>query len=110
MPRLLSILAAIAVLAGCEAVSGFNTYKQWEVASTDPDLGLVQLSYSYGRFESPQVDERAGTGIARERCANWGYRDAVRKSEIRQCAAGNDQNCSKWVVTREYQCLKEPPK
>ena len=110
MPRFLSILVAAAVLAGCEAVSGFNTYKQWEVAATDPDLGLVQLSYSYGRFESPKVDERAGTGIARERCANWGYRDAVRQSEDRQCTSGNDQDCSRWVVTREYQCLKEPAK
>jgi YecR-like lipoprotein len=110
MPRLLSILAAIAVLAGCEAVSGFNTYKTWEVAATDPDLGLVQLSYSYGRFESPQVDERAGSGIARERCTDWGFRDAARKSEDRQCVSGNDQDCSKWLVTREYQCLKDPAK
>ena len=104
MLRLLSLLGATAALCGC------TTYKVWKVEATDPDIGLVQLSYSYGKFENPQVDERAGTGIARERCANWGFREAVRKSEDQQCTQGSPSDCSKWLVIRDYQCLKDPAK
>ena len=104
MPRLLSILAAMAALAGC------TTYKLWKEADADQDLGIVHLSYSYGKFENPQVDERAGIGMARERCADWGFRDAVRRGEDRQCTDGVQADCSKWQVIREYQCLKEPAK
>jgi hypothetical protein len=34
------------------------------------------------------VDERAGISMARDRCKDWGYRDAQRKGEDRQCKAG----------------------
>ncbi len=102
MPRLLSILAVAAALAGC------TTYKVWKEADADQDLGLVKLSYTYGKFENPQVDERAGTSMARERCTDWGFRDVARKGEDRQCTEGSKSDCSKWLVIREYQCLREP--
>jgi len=101
MARLLSILAAAAVLFGC------TTYKMWNEESADRDTGLVQLSYEYHKWENPQVDERAGIQTAREHCRDWGYRDASRKSEDRQCIDGTPSSCSKWKVFREYQCLQE---
>jgi hypothetical protein len=110
MPRLLSILAATALLAGCNAMPGLNAYKTWTEATADRDLGLVQLSYEFRKWENPQVDERAGSSMARERCADWGYRSAARKGEDRQCIEGAANDCSRWQVIREYQCLKEPAK
>jgi hypothetical protein len=101
MPRSLSALVLAAILLGC------TTYKMWTEVSADRDLGLVQLSYDYRKWENPQVDERAGIQMARERCRDWGYRDASRKSEDRQCKDGTPSSCSKWTVTREYQCLRE---
>jgi hypothetical protein len=110
MPRLLLILAATAVLAGCETMPGFNSYKMWTESASDADLGLVQLSYEYKKWENPQPDERAAASMAHERCADWGFRDAVRKGEDRQCLEGTNDDCGRWQVTREYQCLKEKAK
>jgi hypothetical protein len=101
-----AMILAIVSLAGC------TTYKLWNEADSDQGAGTVQLSYEYRKFESPQVDERAGTEMARERCRDWGYTSAHRSGEDRKCASGSEsgsgseKNCSKWVVTREYRCTK----
>ena len=50
----------------------------------------MQLSYEYRNFENPQVDERAGINMARERCRDWGFNDAQRKGEDRQCIDGTE--------------------
>lgn len=104
MPRLFLILTAAVVLTGC------TTYKLWTESAADSDLGVVQLSYEYRNFENPQVDERAGVNMARERCQDWGFRDAQRKSEDRQCVDGDKSSCSRWKVLREYQCLRDGTK
>jgi len=105
MPRLLLILAATVALAACETLPGFNSYKMWTESSSDSDLGLLQLSYEFRKWENPQPDERAASSMARERCKDWGFKDAARKSEDRSCLEGTSADCSRWRVTREYQCL-----
>jgi hypothetical protein len=90
---------AVLVLCGC------TTYKLWTEFDSEPGSGTIQLAYEYRKFESPQVDERAGLNIARERCADWGFKDATRKGEDRVCLDGDGQNCGKWRVVREYRCL-----
>jgi len=92
------LLAIIALAAGC------TTYKLWTETGSDSDVGLVQLSYEYRKFESPQPDERAAIQMARERCRDWRFADAHRKGEDRECIDGTAENCSKWRVTREYRC------
>lgn len=104
MPRLFPILAAAVLLAAC------TTYKLWTAAGDSEEEGTVSLSYEYRRFESPQVDERAGISMARDRCKDWGYHDAQRKGEDRQCIDGTQSDCSKWRVIREYRCLNGPKK
>jgi hypothetical protein len=100
MTRISLLCAALAVLAGC------TTYKLWTESGADQDRGLVQLSYEYRKFESPQVDERAGIETARERCKGWGYPNAQRKGEDRACLDGVEKDCSRWRVTRIYQCAR----
>jgi hypothetical protein len=102
MNRPMLILAALSGLAGC------TTYKLWTESDYDREQGIVQLSYEYRKFESPQVDERAGTEMARERCEQWGFKSATRKAEARLCTDGLESDCKKWRVTREYRCLKAP--
>lgn len=92
------LIGGFALLAGC------TTYKLWNEAGSDQDAGTVDLSYEYRKFESPQLDERAAVEMARERCKDWGYPTARRKSETRQCTDGTEDNCDKWLVTRKYQC------
>ena len=99
MNRLL-LIAIIVLAAGC------TTYKLWNEAGSDQDAATVDLSYEYRKFESPQVDERAGVQMARERCKDWGYSSAQRKGEDRQCLDGTTESCSKWLVTRKYHCTK----
>lgn len=104
MLRLLPLLAVLVIPAGC------TTYKLWKEYGGGKEEGFIQLSYEYHRFENPQVDERAGIETARERCRDWGYKDAQRKGEDRQCIDGTPSDCSKWRVIREYRCLATPPK
>jgi len=102
MTRLFIVLLAFCGLAAC------TTYKLWSEAEGSEEEGVARLSYEYRRFESPQVDERAGVNMARERCKDWGYKDAQRKGEDRQCIDGTANDCSKWRVIREYRCLDGP--
>jgi hypothetical protein len=94
------MFAALVGLAGC------TTYKLWNSYDSDQDSATVRLSYEYRKFESPQVDERGGVGMARERCKDWGYPDAHRVGEDRQCIDGDKSHCGKWRVIREYRCTK----
>jgi len=105
MSRLFAVI--LIVLAVAMALAACTTYKLWTESAADSDLGIVQLSYEYRKFESPQVDERAGINMARERCADWGFKNAQRKGEDRECIEGLKTDCSKWRVVREYQCLRD---
>ncbi|HUQ12366.1 MAG TPA: YecR family lipoprotein [Steroidobacteraceae bacterium] len=98
---------AAAALLLLFATTGCTTYKLWNVADSDRDTATVALFYEYRKFESPQVDERAGVEMARERCRDWGYPGAQRKSEDRKCVDGEASSCSKWRVVREYRCTGE---
>jgi len=89
------------------AVAGCTTYKLWSESDADERAGIVQLSYDYRRFESPQVDERGGNEMAKERCIGWGYATAQRNGETNSCIDGTKSDCSKWRVTREYRCVKK---
>jgi len=104
MPRLIPILVVACALCAC------TTYKLWTEYGSSEEDAVVQLSYEYRRFESPQVDERAGIQLARDHCKDWGYRSAGRKGEDRQCIDGTNSDCSKWRVIREYRCLDGPKK
>ena len=97
--------ALLAVFASFS--SGCTTYKMWSVEDSDRDTATVALFYEYRKFESPQVDERAGIEMARERCRDWGYQGAHRKSEDRKCVDGAESSCARWKVVREYRCSKE---
>jgi hypothetical protein len=97
----LPLIAIALLIAGC------TTYKMWSVADSDRDTASVALFYEYRKFESPQVDERAGVEMARERCKDWGYPGAQRKGEDRQCVEGEAPSCSRWRVIREYRCTKQ---
>jgi hypothetical protein len=92
--------AALALAAGC------TTYKLWSEGDSDSDLGVVRLTYEYRKFENPQVDERAGIELARERCRDWNYTQAQRKGEQRLCVDGDAADCRKWQVIREYRCTR----
>ena len=105
-PTIARVLAAAMLVTVMLAAAGCTTYKMWSVADSDRDTATVSLFYEYRKFESPQVDERAGVEMARERCQDWGYPSAHRKGEDRQCLDGTETSCARWRVIRQYRCSK----
>lgn len=67
--------------------------------------GTVELSYSFGSFEKPQVDYVQGRRLAAKRCRAWGYNDAEPfGGQKTMCQASNAYGCIQTLVTVEYQC------
>jgi len=99
MMRVLPVLAALAFLAGC------TTYKLWT------ESGRMRTKhrpafYEYRKFESPQVDERAGLDMARQRCADWGFKSAQRKGETASAPTGPRATATSGRYPR-IPCLKD---
>ena len=59
------------------------------------------------QLRAQQGSLQQGVEMARERCHDWGYPGAQRKSEDRQCVDGVAASCAKWRVVREYRCTSE---
>lgn len=98
MKRLL-LLSLVVVLGGCA------TQKEWIPTGGSRADGVVRLSFEYGAFEAPQTDDQQGLDQAKRRCGVWGYQGAEAFGGFnRQCIYFTSSGCSRWVVTREYQC------
>jgi len=59
------------------------------------------------QVRSPQVDERAGLDMARQRCADWGFKSGSARAKTASAPTGPKSDCNKWQVIREYRCLKD---
>jgi hypothetical protein len=72
--------------------------------------GTVKLSYTYGAFETPQVDMSQGRAAAAQRCAAWGYSDAEPFGGSTNICNSHDAygSCMSTTVTIEYQCIGSP--
>lgn len=101
MKRLV-LLAAGAALLTIAACATAKTYTATGGSRSD---GTVRLSYEYGMFEQPVVDERQGLNVARQRCASWGYTGAEAFGGVtNQCTQMGSTGCLATLVTKEYQC------
>jgi hypothetical protein len=98
--------AAIALLA-----SGCTVQKELVPTGGSRADGTVNLSYEYGPFQRPQVDMAQGEAAAQQRCAAWGYTGAEPfGGALNRCEAFNGYgNCTRMLVTVEYQCTGNPP-
>jgi hypothetical protein len=67
--------------------------------------GTVKLSFEYGLFEVPELDEQQGMNAAQKRCSAWGYTGAEPfGGAIKTCTNSSNSGCNRWLVTIEYQC------
>lgn len=95
----LAFVTSVLVLAGCATVS------QMQATGGSRSDGIVKLSFEYGMFDKVQLDEATALQTARRRCGTWGYRDAEPFGGItRQCQMYGSLGCTRWFVTKEYQC------
>ena len=97
-------LVSITVLSGCAV------QEQWAATGGSRADGTVALSYEYGEFQEPEVDDEQGVQLAASRCAVWGYTGSDPfGGVIRKCEAfGGYGNCLSWLVTKNYQCTGAP--
>lgn len=94
-----AIVLPVIVVAGCTTVS--------QMAATGGSRadGVVRLSFEAGMFDKIAIDEAAALETARRRCGTWGYTDAEPFGGItRQCNAMSGYGCTRWFITKEYQC------
>lgn len=93
-------VAGVLLLVGCATVS------QMTATGGSRSDGIVRLSYEQGMFDKVAINETAGLNTARQRCSTWGYSDAEAFGGVtRQCQAMSGYGCTRWFVTKEYQCL-----
>lgn len=97
--RYLSVLITL-VLYGCAV------QKEYVATGGSRADGTIELSYEYGRFQAPRVNEQQGVTLAKRRCKAWGYSDAEPFGGKKQTCSFSDANgCAQWFVTAQYQCL-----
>lgn len=98
-----AIILAIAAIT----VAGCAVQKNWIATGGSKADGTVRLSYQYGAFQKPELDENQGLGLAIERCSAWGYsRAAAFGGTVQNCQTTDGYgNCNSWLVTKEFQCI-----
>jgi hypothetical protein len=99
---------AIAALVLITA-SGCTTTRDWSATGGSRADGVVRLAYEQGEFETVQVSETQAIDLASRRCASWGYNGAEAFGGItRDCTQmGGFGGCSRYRITKEFQCTGE---
>lgn len=99
--RNMVFIAFILILSAC------TTIKVPKATGGSKSDGIVELSYEYGMFESPQVDWNEALSTAVRRCAAWGYSTAESfGGTISRCQSYNSYgNCVRNFVTMKFQCI-----
>ncbi len=89
---------------------GCAVKKDWVATGGSRAGGTIKLSYEHGELESPQLDEQQAIRLAVQRCQAWGYdRAEAFGGTIKSCNSfavyDGSGGCSRWLVTKEYQCI-----
>ncbi|SHN56261.1 YecR family lipoprotein [Desulfovibrio litoralis] len=71
MKKILCLLPVFMLMLSSCAVK-----KDWAATGGSRADATVRLSYSYGGFEQPVVDEAQALAVATQRCQSWGYTGA----------------------------------
>ncbi|KID56861.1 hypothetical protein JF50_13265 [Pseudoalteromonas luteoviolacea] len=97
--------ALMVSLVALFATGCMSTQKDWSATGGSKSDGTVKLSYQYGLFESPTVNEEQAIRLASKRCQAWGYSSAEAFGGItKNCNSPSANGCNSWLVTKEYQC------
>lgn len=101
MFRLILTTAAMLSMCSCAVT------KQWTATGGSRADGTVKLSYEYGLFQQPKLDESQAVTLAGQRCIAWGYESAEAFGGVNNLCTSKDSfgSCTQWLVTKEYQCI-----
>lgn len=93
-------LGVVGFLAGCAA-----NVTPMATGGSRSD-GVVEMSYEYSAYVTPNVNKAAGLSSAVKRCERWGYTGAEAfDAGMRTCTQPSAYGCNMWRVTTEYQCI-----
>lgn len=99
MKKILVVLAVV-------SMSGCAVQKQWIPTEGSRADGSVTLSFEYGGFEAPSVDNEHGKALAKQKCVAWGYTDAEPFGGVyTTCVVPGSSGCNRYRATSKYQCL-----
>ena len=104
MMNKLIIVAVVASLS-----TGCAVQKNYGASGGSRSDGTVKMSYTYGAFQIPKVNEAGALEVAIKRCKSWGY-DAAESFDFvdKRCQQYSpDMGCVAWIVTKEFQCTSK---
>lgn len=106
MQKALRIVTGFGVLL---VASGCTVQERLTPTSGDRAGGTVTLSYDYGGFERPVVNQSYADALAQQRCAVWGYKGAEPfGGGTSTCEVANGFGCERTRVDITYQCTGNP--
>ena len=99
MKKTILMIGILTALTGCAVKKSYGTR-----GGSKAD-GTVKMSYTYGGFEVPTVDESQALESAIRRCKGWGYSGAESFDFVdKKCQSMGQYGCDRWLVTKEFQC------
>lgn len=103
MKKIAFLALPVFLMTGCVS----NVHKEMHATGGSKSDGVIELSYEYGEFERPIIDEEKSTKLAEMRCKSWGYSKADAFGGVKQqCQMfGGMSGCARFLVTKQYQCL-----
>lgn len=91
-------------------ITSCATPKEWNAIGGSRSDGVVKLGFEYRFGEAPVTDKQQGLDLAKKKCLAWGFKDAEAFGAFTEKCTGNPNDCSNWLITKEYQCLGDPNK
>ncbi|MCQ4271278.1 YecR-like lipofamily protein [Pseudomonas kuykendallii] len=101
MAKALSIIFFMFLASGCAVKKDF-----YATGGSRAD-GSIDMAYDFKQFEKPVVSLQQAYGVAKSKCAVWGYSDAEAfGGKTQNCFARNGfGDCIAGQVIVKYQCL-----
>jgi hypothetical protein len=89
--------------------TGCAVQKNYGASGGSKSDGTVKMSYTYGAFQIPKVNEAGALKMATSRCNSWGYDSAQSFDFVdKRCQQYSaDMGCIAWIVTKEFQCTSK---
>jgi hypothetical protein len=83
------------------------TPKEYKTSGGSKADAIIEMSFSYGWLEDPEVDIEHAQYEAAQRCKSWGFDEAdafdlPTETCIRMSKKGN---CKEFRVTKKFQCI-----
>jgi len=101
MQKLLTLLFVIAFFTSCD------TIKYLQIVDGSKANGTLTMMYQYGGFEKPIVQWDDAKARAKQRCIEWGYKNAeFFDAGISECIAYNQYGCTAYRITYKCQCTQ----